>query len=174
MIIHRIDIITADITTLDVDVIVNAAEKSLMGSGGVDGAIHAVAGPDLFEECKTIPGGCPTGEARLTHGHRLLARYIIHTVGPIWQGGVVNEDSLLSQCYRRSLGLMVGNNLKTIAFPAISTGASRFPMERAAVIALRTTVSFMTGDDRIKKVIFCCFGELSLNAHKKALAGLGE
>jgi O-acetyl-ADP-ribose deacetylase (regulator of RNase III) len=173
MTIQRIDIITADITTLDVDVIVNAAEKSLMGGSGVDGAIHAAAGPNLFDECKTIPGGCPTGEARMTHGHRLLARYIIHTVGPIWQGGEVNEDSLLSQCYRRSLGLMVGNNLKTIAFPAISTGVCRFPLERAATIALNTTTSFLTGDDRIKKVIFCCMGEASRDAHKDALAGLG-
>ncbi|MBL6942088.1 MAG: O-acetyl-ADP-ribose deacetylase [Rhodospirillales bacterium] len=172
MALDRIDVIAADITALAVDVIVNAANESLRGGGGVDGAIHAAAGPDLLEECKTIPGGCPTGEARLTHGHKLQAQYIIHTVGPIWQGGEANEDGLLAQCYRRSLGLMVGNNLKTIAFPAISTGVYRFPLERAASIALSTTAAFLTGDDRIEKVTFCCFGEPSLHAHEKALAGL--
>jgi len=172
MTIHRIDVIEADITTLDVDVIGNAANESLLGGGGVDGAIHAAAGPGLLEECKTIPGGCPTGEARLTHAHALQAKYIIHTVGPIWQGGEANEDGLLAQCYRRALGLMVGNNLTTIAFPAISTGVYRFPLDRAASIALSTTAAFLTGDDRIKKVTFCCFGEPSLNAHEKALAGL--
>ncbi|NQU56951.1 MAG: O-acetyl-ADP-ribose deacetylase [Rhodospirillales bacterium] len=169
---ERIEIIVADITTLNIDVIVNAANETLLGGGGVDGAIHAAAGPGLVAECKTIPGGCPIGEARLTHGHDLSAKYIIHTVGPIWQGGEVNEDGLLAQCYRRSLGLMLGNNLKTIAFPAISTGLYRFPLERAATIALSTTAAFLTGEERIEKVIFCCFGEDTAKAHEKALAGL--
>jgi len=172
MSLERIKIITADITTLDVDAIVNAANETLLGGGGVDGAIHAAAGPGLLEECKQIPGGCPTGEARITHGHDLKARYVIHTVGPIWQGGNDNEDGLLAQCYRRSLGLMLGNNLKTIAFPAISTGVYRFPADRAAHIALTTTAAFLTGEERIEQVIFCCFGEASMRAHEKALAAL--
>jgi len=169
---ERIDIIIADITTLKIDVIVNAANETLLGGGGVDGAIHAAAGPGLLTECKTIPGGCPTGEARLTHGHDLSAKYIIHTVGPIWQGGEANEDGLLAQCYRRSFGLMLGNNLKTIAFPALSAGAYRFPLDRAATIAVSTTAAFLTGEERIEKVVFCCFGEDTMKAHEKALAGL--
>jgi O-acetyl-ADP-ribose deacetylase (regulator of RNase III) len=172
MSLQRIEIIVADITTLNIDVIVNAANESLLGGGGVDGAIHAAAGPGLLAECKTIPGGCSVGAARLTHGHDLSARYIIHTVGPIWQGGKANEDGLLAQCYRRALGLMLGNNLKSIAFPAISTGVYRFPLERAANIALSTTAAFLTGEDRIDKVIFCCFGEDVAKAHEKALAAL--
>lgn len=171
--IERIGIIVADITTLDIDVIVNAANETLRGGGGVDGAIHAAAGPGLLGECNTIPGGCPTGEARLTHGHNLKARFVIHTVGPVWQGGKANEDGLLAQCYRRALGLMVGNNLTTIAFPAISTGVYRFPLKRAAHIALSTTVAFLSGDDRIEKVIFCCFDVNSMQAYEEALAGLG-
>ncbi|MBL6932496.1 MAG: O-acetyl-ADP-ribose deacetylase [Rhodospirillales bacterium] len=170
---NKIEIVQADITTLDVDAIVNAANETLLGGGGVDGAIHAAAGPELLSECKQIPGGCPTGEARITHGHNLRARYIIHTVGPVWQGGENNEEGLLAQCYRRSLGLVLGNNLKSVAFPAISTGAYRFPVEPAAHIAVSTTAAFLTGEDRIEKVVFCCFGEASTRAHEKALIGLG-
>ena len=172
MSIKQIEIIAADITTLDVDAIVNAANETLLGGGGVDGAIHAAAGPGLLGECKQIPGGCPIGEARIAHGHNLSARYVIHTVGPIWQGGEDNEDGLLAQCYRRSLGLVLGNNLKSVAFPAISTGVYRFPVERAANIAVSTTAAFLTGEDRIEKVVFSCFGEASLKAHEEALAGL--
>ncbi len=171
---ERIHIIAADITTLEVDAIVNAANETLLGGGGVDGAIHAAAGPGLLAECKQIPGGCPTGEARITHGYNLKARYVIHTVGPIWQGGDENEDGLLAQCYRRSLGLVLGNNLRSVAFPAISTGVYRFPPERAARIALSTTAALLTGDDRIEEVIFCCFGADSLKAHEQALAAIGD
>lgn len=170
----EIEIVEGDITRLAVDAIVNAANNSLLGGGGVDGAIHAAAGPGLLAECKQIPGGCPTGEARITHGHNLMARYVIHTVGPIWQGGDENEDGLLAQCYRRSLGLALGNNLVSIAFPAISTGVYRFPADRAAHIALSTTAAFLTGEDRIEKVIFCCFGAASVTAHELALAALGD
>ena len=174
MSLDAIQIIEADITTQDVDAIVNAANETLLGGGGVDGAIHAAAGPGLLAECKQIPGGCPTGEARITHGHNLKARYVIHTVGPIWQGGDHNEEGLLAQCYRRSLGLVLGNNLKSVAFPAISTGVYRFPADRAAHIALSTVASFLTAEDRIEKVIFCCFGKASSDAHKKALAELAS
>lgn len=172
MSLDALEIIEADITTLDVDAIVNAANETLLGGGGVDGAIHAAAGPGLLAECRQIPGGCPTGEARITHGHDLKARYVIHTVGPIWQGGEQNEEGLLAQCYRRSLGLVLGNHLTSVAFPAISTGVYRFPMDRAASIAVSTAASFLTGEDRIEKVIFCCFGQASREAHEKALATL--
>lgn len=168
----RIEIVKADITTLSVDAVVNAANETLLGGGGVDGAIHAAAGPGLLVECKLIPGGCPTGEARITHGHNLKAQYVIHTVGPVWQGGDNNEDGLLAQCYRRSLGLVLGNNLKSVAFPAISTGVYSFPADRAATIALSTTAAFLTGEDRIERVMFCCFDEASAQAHKSALAAL--
>ena len=169
---QRIDIIDADITGLEVDAIVNAANSSLRGGGGVDGAIHAAAGPGLLAECKQIPGGCPTGEARITHGYSLPAKYVIHTVGPVWRGGDDNEDGLLAQCYRRSLGLVLGNNLKTVAFPAISTGVYGFPTDRAAAIAVGTTAAFLTGEERIEKVVFCCFGPASAQAHEDALAAL--
>ncbi len=164
----RMEIVEGDITRLDVDAIVNAANESLLGGGGVDGAIHAAAGPELVEECKKLRG-CPTGEARITKGYRLPARHVIHTVGPIWQGGGANEVELLAKCYRRSLGLGVGNHLQTIAFPAISTGVYRFPVDRAASIAVHTVADFLSGDDRLTKVIFCCFGEASVEAHQKAL-----
>jgi O-acetyl-ADP-ribose deacetylase len=171
---QSIQIIQADITTLDVDVIVNAANETLLGGGGVDGAIHAAAGTGLLEECRQIPGGCPAGEARITHGYNLKARYVVHTVGPVWQGGEDNEDGLLAQCYRRCLGLVLGNNLKSVAFSAISTGVYRFPQDRAAHIAISTVAAFLTGEDRIEKVIFCCFSEDSLKAHQKALAALSD
>ena len=172
MTIDSIQILEADITTLAVDAIVNAANETLLGGRGVDGAIHVAAGPGLLAECKQIPGGCPTGEARITNAYNLKATYVIHTVGPIWQGGEDNEEGLLAQCDRRSLGLVLGNNLKSVAFPAISTGVYRFPAERAAKIAISTTAAFLTGEDRIEQVIFCCFGEASRKAHEEALAGL--
>jgi len=165
-------IIDADITTLSLDAIVNAANESLLGGGGVDGAIHRAAGSELQAECKTL-GGCPTGEARITRGYALAARHVIHTVGPIWQGGGSGEEDLLAACYRESLGLAAGNGLKSIAFPAISTGVYRFPPERAAGIAVGTVHAFLHGDQPIESVIFCCFGEASVQAHEKALAALG-
>ena len=154
----RIAIVEGDITKLQVDAIVNAANESLLGGGGVDGAIHRAAGSELQAECKTL-GGCPTGEARITRGYALAARHVIHTVGPIWQGGGSGEEDLLAACYRESLGLAAGNGLKSIAFPAISTGVYRFPPERAAGIAVSTVVEFLAADDRLGRVVFSCFGE---------------
>ena len=165
----RIAIVEGDITKLQVDAIVNAANESLLGGGGVDGAIHRAAGPELVEECRKL-GGCPTGEARITKGYGLPAKHVIHTVGPIWQGGDQKEDSLLANCYRRSLGLAAGNNLTSIAFPAISTGIYRFPIERAAKIAIGMAAKFLDGNDSLEKIIFCCFGQPSVEAHEKALA----
>ncbi|MCB2102981.1 MAG: O-acetyl-ADP-ribose deacetylase [Rhodobacterales bacterium] len=165
----RISVVEADITTLHVDAIVNAANESLLGGGGVDGAIHRAAGPGLLEECRRL-GGCKTGEARITLGHDLPAHHVIHTVGPVWRGGGNGEDALLAQCYRRSLGLAVGNGLVTIAFPAISTGVYGFPVDRAARIAVATVSAFLDGEPRLDKVIFCCFGAESAEAHLAALA----
>jgi len=170
MAIDSIQIIEVDITTLAVDAIVNAANETLLGGGGVDGAIHAAAGPGLLAECQQIPGGCPTGEARITNAYNLKARFVIHTVGPVWQGGEDNEDGLLAQCYRRALGLVLGNNLKSVAFPAISTGVYGFPVERAAKIAISTTAALLSEEDRIEQVIFCCFDDTSRKAHEEALA----
>ncbi len=165
----RITVVEGDITKLQVDAIVNAANESLLGGGGVDGAIHRAAGPELLEECRKL-GGCPTGEARITKGYKLPAKHVIHTVGPVWHGGDQNEDGLLANCYRRSLGLAVGNNLTSIAFPAISTGVYRFPIERAAKIAVGMAAKFLDDNDSLEKVIFCCFGQPSVEAHEKALA----
>ncbi|NQV47210.1 MAG: macro domain-containing protein [Rhodospirillaceae bacterium] len=164
----RMEIFEGDITALDVGVIVNAANEQLSPGGGVCGAIHDAAGPGLAAECAQIPGGCATGEARFTNGYNLKAPYVIHAVGPVWHGGEAGEDKLLAQCYRRALGLAVGNNLTTIAFPAISTGIFGFPADRAAQIAVSTVKQFLDGDDRLKRVIFCCFGEASLKAHQRA------
>lgn len=168
----RIQVIGADITGLDVDAIVNAANQELAAGGGVCGAIHAAAGPGLAAECAQIPGGCATGEARITHGYELKARYVIHAVGPIWNGGEAGEPELLAQCYRRALGLAVGNNLTSIAFPAISTGIYGFPADAAAEIALETVAGFLEGDDRLERVVFCCFGAESMRAYEKVLAEL--
>ena len=147
----RISIIEADITQLALDCIVNAANESLLGGGGVDGAIHRAAGPELLAECRTI-GGCPTGEARITKGYRLKARHVIHTVGPVWFGGGQGEDDLLASAYRSSLTLAVKNGIKTIAFPAISTGVYHFPPERAAEIAVSTVKTFLTFDRMLKTI----------------------
>ena len=166
-----IDVIEADITTLEVDAIVNAANETLLGGGGVDGAIHRAAGPELLAECKSI-GGCPTGEAKLTAGYNLLAKYVIHTVGPVWRGGSVNEKTLLANCYQHSLEIARDNNVNEIAFPAISTGVYRFPGELAAEIATRTVAIFLKQSEPPKKVIFCCFGADSLKHHQIALANL--
>jgi O-acetyl-ADP-ribose deacetylase (regulator of RNase III) len=152
----RVEIIVGDITKLDVDAIVNAANKGLLGGGGVDGAIHRAAGPGLLEETKTLHG-CETGEAKITKGYNLPARYVIHTVGPVWHGGTGGEDGLLESCYRNSLRLAKENGVRTIAFPAISTGVYRFPIDRATRIALSEMKRFITEEDGIDKVICCCF-----------------
>jgi len=165
-----LSVIVADITTLDVDAIVNAANSSLLGGGGVDGAIHRAAGPELVAECRLI-GGCPAGEARITSGCRLTARHVIHTVGPVWRGGDNDEDRLLSSCYASALRLAAGNALSTIAFPAISTGIYGFPADRAASIAVTTVVrETKAGYGALREAIFCCFDERSASLHKAALA----
>src|SRR5438067_7127581 len=160
----KIKAISADITKLEVDAIVNAANASLLGGGGVDGAIHNAAGHQLYEACKKI-GGCPTGEARITPGFDLPAKFVIHTVGPVWNGGKQNEDELLANCYRNSLKLAVENGAKTIAFPAISTGAYGFPLKRATEIAVREVRAFVKSHEQIEQVIFACFGNDSLDTY---------
>lgn len=164
-----LELYRGDITKLDVDAIVNAANESLLGGGGVDGAIHRAAGRELYEECKKI-GGCPTGEARITRGYRLPARHVIHTVGPVWHGGGRGERELLASCYRNSLRLAVENGVRTIAFPAISCGVYRFPVDEAAKIAVRETRAFLAEHDSIDRVIFTCFGEDVCDAYRDALA----
>lgn len=163
----RIDIIEGDITKQQVDAIVNAANTSLLGGGGVDGAIHRAAGPELLEETRKI-GGCPTGEARVSKGYRLPAKWVIHTVGPVWAGGHKNEDNLLASCYRNCFKAAKEKGVKTIAFPSISTGAYGFPLERATEIALKEAKRFLETDKTLSKVVFVCFGETVLNTYRNA------
>ena len=168
-----IEVLTADITTLAVDAIVNAANESLLGGGGVDGAIHRAAGPELLEECKTI-GGCPTGEARLTKGYRLPAKYVIHTVGPVWRGGNHGEDDLLAACYRHSMSLALRTKIRSIAFPAISTGAYGFPIDRAARIAAEEVTRFLRTYPEFDRVIFCCFRDADTEVYADAVRTVNE
>ena len=161
---QRIEVVEGDITKQKVDAIVNAANTSLLGGGGVDGAIHRVAGPELLEECRTL-GSCPTGEARITHGYGLPAKWVIHTVGPVWSGGVRGEDELLASCYRNSLALAEKHDIRMIAFPSISTGAYRFPLERASRVAVNEAARFFRENSSVEKVVFVCFGRLAYDTY---------
>ena len=169
----RLEVITADITTLGVDAIVNAANTSLLGGGGVDGAIHRAAGPELVAECRMLHG-CKTGDAKITKGYRLKAKHVIHTVGPVWNGGSLGEEGLLASCYRRSTELCQKHHLASVAFPAISTGIYRFPADRAAEIAVATTVDALKAAPAVNHVIFCCFSRDSAMLHEEALAPFGS
>ena len=168
----RLEVIVADITTLSVDAIVNAANSSLLGGGGVDGAIHEAAGPELLAECRTL-NGCATGDAKITKGYLLPARHVIHAVGPIWYGGGREEEAQLASCYRRAIELCHDNNLESVAFPAISTGAFRFPADRAAKIAVATTVNALPSARSLIRVIFCCFSQASGQLHEEASEAFG-
>ncbi|MBU0714701.1 MAG: O-acetyl-ADP-ribose deacetylase [Verrucomicrobia bacterium] len=167
---ERIKVIQGDITRQAVDAIVNAANPSLLGGGGVDGAIHAAAGPELLAECRVL-NGCATGEAKITRGYRLNAPRVIHTVGPIWYGGGHDEDALLARCYQNCFLLAVRHGITTIAFPAISTGAYHFPMERAVQIAVTETRRFLESQPALRKVVFVCFNGATFNCYCKILAG---
>ena len=165
----RIEIIQGDITTLAVDAIVNAANQSLLGGGGVDGAIHRAAGPKLLAECLTL-GGCPTGQAKITAGYNWPARHVIHTVGPVWHGGTRGEDDLLASCYQTSLALAEQHGCRTVAFPSISTGAYGFPIDRASRIALREIAAFLTESRGVERVTVVCFSAADAEVYKKSLA----
>ncbi|PIT01452.1 Appr-1-p processing protein [Bradyrhizobium nitroreducens] len=165
----ELEVIVADITTLSVDAIVNAANTSLLSGGGVDGAIHDAAGPELLAECRTL-GGCPTGDARITKGYLLAARHVIHAVGPVWHGGTRGEAEALRSCYRRALEISQANGLNSLAFSAISTGVYRFPADQAAKIAVHATIEALPAAPLVARVIFCCFSGSSAALHTDALA----
>jgi O-acetyl-ADP-ribose deacetylase (regulator of RNase III) len=169
---ERMVVQEGDITKQQVDAIVNAANSSLLGGGGVDGAIHRAAGPQLLEETRTL-NGCPTGEAKITRGYNLPAQWVIHTVGPVWQGGGQGEDELLASCYRNSLALAVQHNIRTIAFPSISTGVYGFPIERAAPIAIAETSAFLAEHPTIEQVRFVCFGRRDYDVYTNAMQEAG-
>ena len=168
----ELEVIIADITTLGVDAIVNAANSSLLGGGGVDGAIHDAAGPELLAECRTL-GGCPTGDAKITKGYLLPARHVIHVVGPVWHSGACGEGEVLRSCYRRALELSQANDLNSLAFSAISTGVYRFPADQAAKIAVHATIEALPAAPSVAHVIFCCFSESSAALHTDVLAQYG-
>jgi O-acetyl-ADP-ribose deacetylase len=168
----RLEVCVADITTLALDAIVNAANRTLLGGGGVDGAIHRVAGPDLLAECRTL-GGCETGGAKITSGYRLPAKHVIHAVGPVWSGGGEKEEELLASCYRTALDLACKHRLASIAFPAISTGIYRFPADRAARVAVGTVTAELAFRRGMENVVFCCFAWEAAGYHIDAFADLG-
>jgi O-acetyl-ADP-ribose deacetylase (regulator of RNase III) len=167
----RIALATGDITRLDVDAIVNAANATLLGGGGVDGAIHRAAGPGLLAECRGL-GGARTGEVRITAGHRLLARHVIHAVGPVWHGGARGEDAALARCYRGAMSLAAGRGLRSIAFPAISTGAYGFPIERAARVAVAEVRGALLTDSSVERAVFCCFSPEDRAVYERVLDDL--
>ena len=169
----RLEVIVGDITTLSVDAIVNAANRSLLGGGGVDGAIHRAAGPELLAECRTLRG-CETGGAKITLAYRLPVRHVIHAVGPVWNSGSQGEDEALASCYARAIELCQTHGLASVAFPAISTGVYRFPADRAARIAVSTTVQALPAAPVVSRVIFCCFSNDSARLHAQSLAGFGS
>ena len=169
----RVSAVRGDITDQQVDAIVNAANTALLGGGGVDGAIHRAAGPELLAECRTI-GGCRTGDAVITRGYRLPAKYVIHTVGPIWQGGSAGEAGLLANCYSSSLKLAGEHGVRSVAFPSISTGAYGYPLSQAAQIAVRAVTGYLHADPTIEEVRFVCFDDLTLDAYRRALSATGR
>jgi O-acetyl-ADP-ribose deacetylase len=168
-VLHKIEIVLGNITRQETEAIVNAANKTLLGGGGVDGAIHRAAGRELYEECKTL-NGCETGDAKITKGYNLKAKYVIHTVGPVWNGGKYNEEAKLRNCYENSLSLAVENNIKSISFPAISTGVYGFPADRAVEIAVKTVLSFLEINPSIEKVVFVCFDTYMYNLYVNEMA----
>src|SRR5438876_6144791 len=165
----RIEVVEGDITKQRVDAIVNAANTTLLGGGGVDGAIHRAAGPELLEECRAL-GGCPTGQAKITKGYKLPAQWVIHTVGPVWRDGRHGEEELLASCYRNSLALAAQKGARTIAFPSISTGAYGFPMDKAARIAVSEIEKFLERNSSMEKVVLVCFGKSAFDIHRDAVA----